>query len=144
VPAGSGGGQPVGHGDADRRPAAVVDEEVQDADGRAPLGIGQALVAGDAGVLEVVEHDLDVAPGDSASVRQQVVGELQSAMLAGVALLVGQLAEQPVEADGAQAPRPVELGADCLNRLEADLEERQLAAIADRDRPRRYQPGVTG
>jgi len=55
-------------------------------------------------------------------------------MLAGVALLVRELAEQCVEADRAQPARAADLVSDHLHGLESDLKERKLAAVADGDR----------
>ena len=46
----------VGHRDGDRRPRAVVDEQVKDAHGRAARGVVDTLAPDDAGARERVEQ----------------------------------------------------------------------------------------
>ena len=85
---------------------------------------GMQLVADHVGGEEDVEQRFDAALAHLAAAGELVVVDRDAAVLAGVALFVGELAEQRVEADRAQAS-----GAG--------------GAVVDRARSRPSEPGRT-
>ena len=62
-----------------------------------------------------------------------LVRDLHGAVLACVALFVGDLADQRVEADSPHATGSVDLRPNLAQSAQAHLEERQLAAVANLD-----------
>ena len=131
--AGSWGGELVGRCDGQRDPWLVEDQEVEEADDGAGAAVGEPLVAHDVRLLERIKQQLDGALAHLAAGGQRLVGGAYDAMLAGVPLLVGELAKQRVKPDCPESAGPRGLVANSLDRAQADLEERKLAAIADRD-----------
>ena len=119
----------LGHRDGDGGPRALVDLQVQQADGRAAGGVVDALAPDHPCAHERVKQDLDGAPAGPAAACERLVAEVHDAVLAGVALLVGELALQCVEPDRAHQARAACRLADRADRGEVDLEERQLATV---------------
>ena len=134
-------GEVVGHRHRQRDPGLVEDQQVKQADHAAGGAVAEPLVAHDLGAFERVEQLLDASFAHLPAGGERVVGDADGAVLAVVALLVGQLAEQRVEADRAQPPRPAGALANRLYGVHADLKERQLAPIADADAGVGYLPG---
>jgi hypothetical protein len=123
----------VGHRDGDGGPRTVVHEKVKEAHNRAALGIVQSLVADDVCALQGVEHELDATLAHPGSACQRLVRHPDGAVLTHVTLLVGELAEQRVETNRTQSSRPGRHLANRLYCVEADLEERQIAPVANLD-----------
>ena len=97
--------EPVGHRHRHGDEAVLVDEEMRDADAASALGVGLRFSAQNASLLEAGEHLRDVPLGRSAAGGKQVVAVADAALLADVPPLVGELAEESVEPDGADAAR---------------------------------------
>ena len=126
--------EPISHRDGERDPRVVVNQQVQQADDGTGGKVVLALVPDYLGSLERTEEQLDAAFAHLAPGGEFVIADSYDAVLAGVPLLVGELAEKRVEAHRAEPPGSAGVIADRLDGVDADLEERQLASVANRDR----------
>jgi hypothetical protein len=91
--------EPFGRHDGDRRPRRLLDSEMQQRCDHSAATVCGAPDPDHAGADKDVKQRLDGRSADSGSVTQGVVAGLDALVVADVALLVRQPAEQPVEPD---------------------------------------------
>ena len=141
VPARPRLGELSSHPNGERDPRVVVDQQVQQADDSTGATVVLPLVPDNLGSLQHAEQQLDAALAHLPTGGELVIGKPDDALPARMSLLVGQLAQQRVKADRAKPPRSAGLVANRLDGAHTDLEERQLAPVADRDGPIRQALG---